>query len=348
MTTIKDKTDYRFRTHGMNPSSAKPDARGKLKTYKGAYISITNKCNTDVCDYCYARAEDKKAPMSVENFLTAINWLDEISDFPEVYLVGGEPSVHPNLMEFLDILAARGWGSTLYTNGAFDRARCEKFAAHPGIKRVAFHYEDVFFKEFDNYRERLLHNMEVLGREKEGSLIFIISEHDFNYEEQLNFAKTYNLAITWIFAAPTSGNTPYVGLKSMREMGPRLQQFLIECHEAGISTSPDLPVPLCVFDDEFRDKYSEEFSLVRRCRPFVYLKSDLSTQFCTALPVFSSQRPANSQELLETIEGYREADTQLKKKISFPECEDCDYHLKNICQGGCMSYKTYATAEKMM
>jgi hypothetical protein len=348
MTTVKEKTDYRFRTHGMTPSSALPNVSGKLKTYKGAYISITNKCNTDVCEYCYARAEDKKEPMSLENFLTAVNWLDEISDFPEVYFVGGEPSTHPKFIDFLDILGARGWGSTLYTNGAFDRNRCHKFASHPGLLRVAFHYEDVFFEQFANYRERLLYNMEVLGREKEGSLIFIISDRDFQYEEQLHLAKTYNLAITWIFAAPTSGNTPYIGLKSMKEWGPRLQQFLIECHEAGISTSPDLPVPLCVFDEEFRDKYTETFSLVRRCRPFVYFKSDLSTQFCTALPAFSSERPADSQGLLETIKGYREVDTQLKKKISFPECEDCEHHVKNICQGGCMSYKTYATPEKMI
>src|SRR5262249_36758201 len=134
----------------------------KVQTYKGAYISITNACNTDVCAYCYARAEGKKSPMSRENFRKALDWLGKISDFPEVYFVGGEPSTHPELIGFLDDVTERGWSATLYTNGAFGPGRCAEFALHPGLRRVAFHYETRFFDLYQNYRGMLLHNMEHL------------------------------------------------------------------------------------------------------------------------------------------------------------------------------------------
>src|ERR1700722_9590361 len=95
--------DYRFSSHGMGESVSTRVRGQKIKTYKGAYISITDRCNTDICTYCYARDQqgDMK-PMPIEDFCRALDWLDTVSDFPEVYFVGGEPSTVPKLEEFLD------------------------------------------------------------------------------------------------------------------------------------------------------------------------------------------------------------------------------------------------------
>ena len=47
---MTEVADYRFQTHGME---VEPFVKGnaKVQTYKGAYISITDKCNTDVLSY---------------------------------------------------------------------------------------------------------------------------------------------------------------------------------------------------------------------------------------------------------------------------------------------------------
>ena len=143
---MTEVADYRFHTHGMD---VEPFVKGnaKVQTYKGAYISITDKCNTDICTYCYARDQQSghKAPMSLSDFRRALDMLGEISDFPEVYLVGGEPSTVPNILEFLDTVAEKKWGATLYTNGAFGDRLCDAFAGHPGLQRVALHFEQAFF-----------------------------------------------------------------------------------------------------------------------------------------------------------------------------------------------------------
>lgn len=340
--------DYRFKTHGMDERPLGIKGSGKVDTYKGAYISITNTCNTDVCGYCYARSEAKKAPMSYENFITALDWLGEISDFPEVYLVGGEPSLHPELIRFLDAVESRSWKATLYTNGTFNPSRCSELVNHGGLNRVAFHYENSFFKYYPKYRQILEANLEALTKTKECSLLFVISKPNFDPTELLELARKYKLAITWVFAAPSSGKTPFMDLHAMRRAGANLQSFLLKCLENGIETAPDLPVPLCVFEPDFLNEYKDTFKLMRRCRPFGYLKSDLSSQFCTAMPIYSAPRPNNSQDLLKIIQQYREADLQLKSKPSFPECIDCKHHLDKTCQGGCMTYKVYADTEQAM
>jgi hypothetical protein len=65
---MTEVADYRFHTHGMD---VEPFVKGgaKVHTYKGAYISITDKCNTDICTYCYARDQQSghKAPMSLSD-----------------------------------------------------------------------------------------------------------------------------------------------------------------------------------------------------------------------------------------------------------------------------------------
>ena len=103
--------DYRFHTHGMD---VEPFVKGntKVQTYKGAYISITDKCNTDICTYCYARDQQSghKAPMSLSDFRRALDMLGEISDFPEVYLVGGEPSTIPNILDSSTLSLKRNGG----------------------------------------------------------------------------------------------------------------------------------------------------------------------------------------------------------------------------------------------
>jgi hypothetical protein len=340
---IEPKSDYRFFTHGMDTAPTVSTST-KISTYKGAYISLTSNCNM-TCDYCYANNQPK-GELSVENFRQILDWLEEISDFKEVYLVGGEPTMVPHLKQLLEDIAGRNWSSTIYTNGAFGLKQLQLLKEHPGIGRVAFHYEKAFFDTSKNMKETFLRNISELAHVKECSLLFVISDLDFDYGEPLAIAEKEGLSLTWIFATPTSGNTPYVGLKTMCQAGSRVQQFLIEANQKGVVVSPDLPVPLCMFTEDFFNDYQEQFSLVRKCKPFIYFQPDMSTQSCTVMPCHSSEPPASANSLCKTIEFYRDEDQALKQKVSFPECVDCKYHLNRTCQGGCMTYKMYASVEK--
>jgi radical SAM protein with 4Fe4S-binding SPASM domain len=117
--------------------------------------------------------------------------------------------------------------------------------------------------------------------------------------------------------------------------------MLVHAEELGVKTSPDLPVPLCIFEPDFLERYAEKLALIRRCQPFAHFHVDGRVSYCTAMPVYTAPRPTSSAELASVIEEHRAQDTKLKQRTSFPECVTCEMHLKQKCQGGCMTYKVY-------
>ena len=332
--------DYRFTSHGWNAKEHKQSSR--VHTYKGAYVSVTSLCNTDVCSYCYAR--DQKASshtMPLELFRNVLDMLGEISDFPEVYLVGGEPSIIPDLSAYLGEIERRNWSTTIYTNGGFNQKRREVITASPAVTRVSFHYDELLFAKFNWLRPRWEENLQLLSEKCDVSIIGVIDGPDFPFNELVDLAAAHNASYTWIFATPTSGGTPYMGLHEMRALGPKVQEMLLRALDKGVRCSPDLPVPLCIFEKDFLEEHAERFALIRRCKPFAYFHVDGKVSYCTAMPIYTSPRPSTSEELAGIIEHNREQDRILKERPSFPECVTCEQHLKRVCQGGCMTYKVY-------
>jgi radical SAM protein with 4Fe4S-binding SPASM domain len=157
----------------------------------------------------------------------------------------------------------------------------------------------------------------------------------------VELAALYDASLTWIFASPTSGNTPYLGLSEMRALGPSVQRMLLRASELGVKCSPDLPIALCIFDPEFLKENAENFALIKQCQPFAYFHVDGKVSYCTAMPIYTSGPPSTSDELANIIKQHRQSDATLKQKPSFPDCVTCEQHLVHICQGGCMTYKVY-------
>ncbi|WP_172383170.1 radical SAM protein [Streptomyces sp. MNP-20] len=332
--------DYRFTSHGWNARTPRQQAR--VHTYKGAYVSITSLCNTDICTYCYARdqkTEHHTMPLTL--FSEVLDMLQDVSDFPEVYLVGGEPTIVPDLPGYIGEIERRGWSTTVYTNGGFNAKRRDVLLASPAVTRMSFHYDELLFDRYAWLRPRWRENLAAMAETCETSVIGVIDGPDFPFTELVDLAAEYGASFTWIFSTPTSGGTPFLGLHEMRELGPAVQRMLLHAEERGVQTSPDLPVPLCIFEPDFLRRYAEKFALVRRCKPFAYFHVDGRVSYCTAMPVFTAPRPQSGAELATVIEAHRAQDTKLKQRPSFPECVTCEMHLKQKCQGGCMTYKVY-------
>jgi len=346
---MERKIDFFSHKNVVEEMPSVPDENGKFKSYSSGSFSLTTKCNLDLCEYCYSRTETSKTPyMSFEDFKKALSWLQEVCDTPEVNFLGGEPLTHPEIIKFLDELALHKWKAHIYTNGFFEKSRCDMLVNHQGVKVICFHYDEMFVKKVPEYENRIFSNMEAFQSSTvESQLIFVINKPDFNYEAPFRLAKKYGLTLLWGFSAPTSGNTPFVGLETIRKMGPNLQEFLLKCKKAGIKTAAAFPFPLCMFEENFLRQYKDEFAFIYYCRPLIYFKPDLSTQFCSSIQNFLTRPLKNVEEVREFIRNNRETDAALKRRPTFSECTDCSYHLNAICQGACMRYKFYGNPDKM-
>lgn len=82
-------------------------------------VFITNRCNLE-CKGCFARfaMEENNSDITLKEYEDALlNFL--YKGGVQVNLLGGEPLLHPNLREILDMNRNHGIKTTVYTNGQF-------------------------------------------------------------------------------------------------------------------------------------------------------------------------------------------------------------------------------------
>lgn len=84
------------------------------KRFKKIYIEITNCCNLS-CPFCPPTIR-KKEFMTKEHFLFILDQIKNYTDY--IYLhVKGEPLLHPDINEFIDLAYEKGFQINLTTNG---------------------------------------------------------------------------------------------------------------------------------------------------------------------------------------------------------------------------------------
>ena len=85
-----------------------------MKKYNKAYIEITNKCNLS-CRFC-PKTKRELGFMSISQFKIAVEKISKVTKY--IYLhVLGEPTLHPDLKEFVAFANSLGMKITITTNG---------------------------------------------------------------------------------------------------------------------------------------------------------------------------------------------------------------------------------------
>lgn len=85
-----------------------------MKTFKKIYVEITNKCNL-FCSFCPGTKRPGKF-LDAAEFSHILKEIKPHTDFIYFHLMG-EPLLHPNLFEFIEMAAAEGLKVCLTTNG---------------------------------------------------------------------------------------------------------------------------------------------------------------------------------------------------------------------------------------
>lgn len=101
---------------------------------KRAYIEITNICNLS-CDFCPGTKRSTRS-MSVEEFTSVAQKLRGTVKYLYLHVMG-EPLLHENLTDFLDIARELGFRVCLTTNGTLLGNRGEKLLAHRALHKVS-------------------------------------------------------------------------------------------------------------------------------------------------------------------------------------------------------------------
>lgn len=122
--------------------------------FKKIYIEITNICNLS-CDFCSILKREKQY-MNAQQFEFIIKQIKPFCKF--VYLhIKGEPLIHPNLMEFLDICEKHGMKANLTTNGILLGEKKTELLSKPALRQVNISVHSFAFQEKQMQTDYLNH-----------------------------------------------------------------------------------------------------------------------------------------------------------------------------------------------
>ncbi|MFI6100555.1 radical SAM/SPASM domain-containing protein [Lentzea sp. NPDC051213] len=107
-----------------------------------AWLEITGKCQLS-CTHCYAES----GPRGTEGVLRTSDWLRLIDDVAElgaqsVQFIGGEPTLHRDLPEFVDRALGLGLEVEVFSNLVHIGPRLWDTFSRPGVRLATSYYSD--------------------------------------------------------------------------------------------------------------------------------------------------------------------------------------------------------------
>lgn len=141
----------------------------KEKRFKKVYIEITNICNLK-CSFC-PETKRAKAFMSIENFEHIINEVKEYTNLVTFH-VKGEPLLHPNLKEFLEICNKNNILVNITTNASLLEKNVEILINSPAVRQInlslhsmkenkEYNFEN-YIEDCLKYTNRILENSNII------------------------------------------------------------------------------------------------------------------------------------------------------------------------------------------
>jgi len=150
-----------------------------MKKFKKIYIEITNTCNLK-CGYCLP-SKRKAGFMAIESFSGI---LDEIKPFTDyIYLhVQGEPLLHENLSELLDLCNEKKIQVNISTNGTLIHKVHQILINKPALRQINFSLHSNFSGSFKINQDEYINNIIFFTKEAIKKTKIYISLRFWNFE----------------------------------------------------------------------------------------------------------------------------------------------------------------------
>ncbi len=313
------------------------------------YIEITNRCNLN-CKMCFRRFwKDPIGEMKLEDFKHILNSAKAFKELETIYLGGiGEPTVHPNFTQIMQMIKEEGYRLEFATNGTTLKRYANEIV-DSGVDTIIVSidspnpliYKDIRGTEFFSIIENVKAVQE--AKEKKGKQIptigieVVVMKKNLNSLEEIvklagkelhaNFIMFSNLMP---FSKELSGEIVYDGTVDTQSMVDRLNR-LIGTYRIRILT------PKFELLTERRCQFIEEYATVIRwdgevapCYRFLhsYPEYIFGREKWVRAYSFGNALKEGLQEIW-TKESYI-AFRYMVKNFLFPSCTDCP--LKDVCE----------------
>jgi MoaA/NifB/PqqE/SkfB family radical SAM enzyme len=311
-----------------------------------ANILLTSKC-TRSCPYCFAEREMSSSPdqiLSWENLIYLADFM-AASGERNISLLGGEPTLHPQFVDFVLYLLQREFRVNVFTNGIMSSHRLMELKEHLGAvpnERLGFVCNLNNPEQTDAPLEQQKRVEEFLGLMGPWTQPgFNIYRVDFDLEFLFDLVNRYGMKrrLRLGLAHPVPGaSSAYI---KPGEIGPameRLYSYRALFEGFQLDFGPDCGFPLCKFSDEqlgwlYRmGKVDMRF----KCGPVIDITPDMSVYACFPLSNLSRRSIFEFDNLGQVADFFTETHRKIRAEAKgiYPECDGCEQMNKGICSGG--------------
>ncbi len=330
----------------------------RLIYHGGANLYITNFCNGR-CHYCCLKEWTSDDPgkalnMSFSDLDRVIDWLKG-SNIAFVQLMGGEPMLHPEVVEVVRRLRGSGITvRTILTNGLADTGLFERVSEEVEANwLVNVNPPGTYTGE---EWETLNRNLELLMWKGEDRLIaeepfdvrslslqlaINFYEPGIDYRYIIDLAKRYRCShIRYAPSHPSAGVTnTHVPFEELPRIKPTIMSFVRDAVSEGVKPGLECVLPPCVFTtSEWRYLILFTEGLKAVCPPDLEVMPDLTVCTCVSMMGKAPFYSVGSMSAREMLEGFLR-ETRKYRDAVLPQCEECEIFKARGCQGYCLRLK---------
>lgn len=311
-----------------------------------ANIIINGDCNRK-CVYCFShlnKGETKR--MTLDNLTLICDFLER-SGNRKVNVLGGEPTLHPQLTLFLEYLISRGFVVHLFTNGMMKKSVLDDLLVLIAKRRLTRQrLKFIVNVNADVYRgpqETEMQAAAFRGLKDFSSLSFNIFEKECSLDFLAQLIEEHGLIreIRLGLAAPVAGKANRFLLKDhYPAIAGKIEAFSDVCQGHAIDLVLDCGFPLCIFSDEQIGKlYKNKTQLKFVCRPIPDIDPHLNVFHCYPLSGYFPQ-PLTQFRDLQDVRNYFFSllERNTFEAGIFEACGDCQYRHRGMCAGGCKGH----------
>ena len=169
--------------------------------FKKIYVEITNMCNLN-CDFCIKNTREKQN-ITIDNFKILLNKLEGYTDYLYFHVLG-EPLLHPNINELIDV-ASHTFNINITTNGyLIDKISDNKNIRQINISLHSFNnkynktlkeYLDNIFESIDKLKETTYISLRLWVKSPNNDEIikYLKTKYDFEFNNIGNTALEKNV-----------------------------------------------------------------------------------------------------------------------------------------------------------
>ena len=310
-------------------------------------LLINDVCNRS-CSYCFAQNRVKLGQdvalasnnIRLEAVRVYLAFLKR-SHISEFKILGGEPTLHPQFSEIVDLGLMDGFTVVVFTNGMWNRRVCEYVASlgSASVKMVVNVNEPRYWKGKEGeYQARCL---EAAGAK--AMIGFNIFEPDFDLLFTRELIARFGLQreLRLGLASPILGQANQFISVSMREqIGSRLLDQLEQLEASDVLGCFDCGFVYCMFPEERWGTLirSVQNGFLSLCRPIIDVGPDLSAWPCFPLSQLLTVDLRKYENRTELVRYFSERLSAFRQFGTRDECRECAFFRRQQCTGGCIAH----------